>query len=727
MLAGTAVTAVENSDPAMASASGPRARWVHQLGTAANTGANATATDQANNIVVVGITAGRLPGSPDAWLGGSDVFIAKYNRGGAKLWNRQFGTSAEDVALGVATDGAGNIFVSGSTNSTLPGSPVANAGSYDAFLAKFDSAGNQLWLRQLGSTGYDAAFAIALDSSGSAYIAGPAGGALSGSLDSFAGGTTDSFLAKYDTAGNRIWVHLLGTTHDDYATGVSVDGTGNPFVSGSTDGQLPGSAEANVGNRDAFVARYNSSGTIQWVHQLGSNMYDTGAALATDSAGNSYVTGITDGRIVGSPTANAGGFDVYVARYNANGQRAWVQQFGSASDEHGSGVAVDRAGNVYVSGDTNGTLPGSQEANAGGSDAYVAKFDSHGSRQWTHQIGSAGIDLSTAVATDKTGLVYSVGSTNGTLPGSVELNSGFNDAFIWRLDTVAFGNGPAYTAPTRAKAVVGDFNGDGYDDIYWYVAGKGHDTLWYGSAVGFVNYAHPQQVNGIYTPVVGDFNADGHVDILWYAPGKGRDSLWQANNMAGLPQFAAKPVGQINGTYTPIVGDFNGDMHTDIIWYAPGPGHDSVWNGATSSTGDTAFSHGPHININGTYTPVTGDFNGDHKSDILWYAPGPKHDYFWTATGSGFVNGSPIKINGTYTAVSGDFSGDGKTDILWYAPGPKSDYIWEATGSGFVNGPPININGTSYIAAVGDFNADGHADIVWYTPTNGRSPTWNGI
>ena len=134
-----------------------------------------------------------------------------------------------------------------------------------------------------------------------------------------------------------------------------------------------------------------------------------------------------------------------------------------------------------------------------------------------------------------------------------------------------------------------------------------------------------RDVSGTYTPpLTGDFNGDGYDDIFWYKPGSGGDSVWQ-----GKSDGTFRPLGQfrdVSGTYTPLTGDFNGDGLDDIFWYKPGFGGDSVWQGKSDGT---FHPSGQFRDVSGTYTPLTGDFNGDGSDDIFWYKPGPGGDSIW--------------------------------------------------------------------------------------------------
>jgi hypothetical protein len=199
-------------------------------------------------LVVVGHTAGAFPGHVSA--GNYDVFVVKFDDAGNELWSRQFGTSGADFSPSVATNAAGNVLVAGSTNLTLPGQP--NVGGSDAFARAYDAAGNELWTRQFGTSGYEVASAAALDTAGNAFVAGNTVGAFPGQ-ESF--GLTDVFVRKYDASGQEVWTQQLGTSSHDATYGLATDASDHVFVAGTTSGPFPG--QLSFGESDGFVVKLN--------------------------------------------------------------------------------------------------------------------------------------------------------------------------------------------------------------------------------------------------------------------------------------------------------------------------------------------------------------------------------------------------------------------------------------------------------------------------------------
>jgi hypothetical protein len=395
--------------------------WTKQLGTSDNDEAIGVAIDSNNNVYITGNTEGDLDG-PNA--GSVDAFLAKYDSAGTLVWTKQLGTSSSDQAYSVAIDSNNNVYITGSTAGSLDG---PNAGEDDAFLAKYDSTGDRVWTKQLGTSSYDGTFSVAIDSNNYVYITGYTGGSLEGSN----AGSYDAFLAKYDSStGDRVWTKQLGTSSLDVAYSVAIDSNNNVYITGATGGGLDG---LNAGSADAFLAKYDSTGDRVWTKQLGTSSYDEAFGVAIDSNNNVYITGYTEGALDGP---NAGSSDdpfffwatsdAFLAKYDSStGNRVWTKQLGTSSSDQATSVAIDSNNNVYITGHTEGDLGGS---NAGSFDAFLAKYDSStGDRVWTKQLGTSSYDGAQYVAIDSNNNVYITGYTEGDLGGP---NAGSGDAFL---------------------------------------------------------------------------------------------------------------------------------------------------------------------------------------------------------------------------------------------------------------------------------------------------------
>jgi hypothetical protein len=300
----------------------------------------------------------------DVYVAGAardDAYVRKFDTNGKDVWTRQIGTAAdvEDQIRGIALDSTG-VYVAGSTADVLPGQ--SSAGNADAFVRKYDAAGNEQWTRQFGSSSFDQARGIAVNASG-VYVAGMTAGALP---DQTSAGAQDAFLRKYDAGGKELWTRQFGTKKLEEVTGITADDTG-VYVVGSTFGVLPG--QTGAGGSDLFIRKYDAEGKELWTRQFGTPEYDQSRGIAA-YGGSIYVAGITLGTLPGQSAI--GMHDAIVVRLSADGQTTWTRQFGSSQLDDAVGISVNATG-VYVAGLTGGSLPG--QKNAGNVDAFVAKFE----------------------------------------------------------------------------------------------------------------------------------------------------------------------------------------------------------------------------------------------------------------------------------------------------------------------------------------------------------------
>jgi fibronectin type 3 domain-containing protein len=397
------------------------------IGTGSTDRGHGIAVDSSGNIYVAGYTAGALDGETNS--GGNDIFLTKYDASGARQWTRLSGTAGGDESgwAAVAVYGSDSIYVTGYTSGNLDGE--TNAGGSDIFLMKYNSSGTKQWTRLLGTASSDVGWGVAVDGSGNVYVAGTTEGALDGQTHS--GGTNDTFLTKYNSSGTKQWTRLLGNGTETYAYTVTVDGSGNALVAGHTRGTFD--SESNAGLLDIYVAKYNSSGTRQWVRMLGSARFDYCYGVGTDTSDNVYISGAAygdfDGLANSDPTWMSE--DIFVAKFNSSGTKQWSRFFGTATNDIVSGLAVDGSGNAYITGNSDGALDG--ETNAGGHDLFLVKYNTSGARQWTRLLGTALGESGRSVAVDGSGNSYLTGMTDGNLDGVT--NAGGNDGYLVKYNT----------------------------------------------------------------------------------------------------------------------------------------------------------------------------------------------------------------------------------------------------------------------------------------------------
>lgn len=395
---------------------------------------NAVARAADGSVYVVGDTNGNLGDGTLANQGARDIFLTKYDGSGNVAWRRLLGTSADESAAGVAVDASGGVYVAGATQGKLGDNIGANAGKSDLFVVKLDANGNRLWAQQLGTTEDDAATGVAVDGNGGVYVAGHTSGALGGAVSA---GQRDALLARFDAANGALtWTRQLGTAANDKATSVTADGTGI-YVGGTTGGIMPGvpAATTYMGATDFFVAKFDASGNQTWTQQMGTPEDDILSGIAVFS-GKVYVTGHTNCNLAGTNAAGDVGitYDLFAVSFRiGDGLMQWKQEFGSKGSEFATGVAVDASG-VYVTGYTNGNLadPGAaMQSNP--YDAFLVKYDLSGARQWVQQKGTAGSDLTNAVAVDGNGntVITGYSSEPQNLAGSTAVGDG---VFLLKYD-----------------------------------------------------------------------------------------------------------------------------------------------------------------------------------------------------------------------------------------------------------------------------------------------------
>lgn len=425
-----------SNHPARADTNG----WTRLLGKDGGEYAAGVVTDGNDNVIITGMVGFALDWQPFA--GFLDVFICKYDSNGTKLWTRLLGSPDWEEPSGIAVDASGNLYVTGFTYGQIDGQP--NAGMADAFIAKYDSSGNRLWTRQFGSAEFDNTTGVAVDSSGNVYISGYTFDWLYGPPNIR---NDDIFIAKYDTDGNQQWIKVFGTPGDDVGRGIAVDATGNTYLVGGISGPVDGQPYAGSG--DAFIAKYDPSGTRLWISLFGSPQGDGASGVAIDSDGNLLLTGTTNGNLEGQ--VNAGGkclprgacYDVFVSKFTADGTQVWVRLFGSAEDEYVKSIDVDSKNNIYIAGETFGPLDGQPHHKAG--NAFAIKLDSTGTQQWTYLIDPYGYSEARSIAVDSKSNVYLAGTVSFSMDG--QPYGGNSDAFITKLGMYARMNGALVVSP----------------------------------------------------------------------------------------------------------------------------------------------------------------------------------------------------------------------------------------------------------------------------------------
>lgn len=490
-----------NTDVFISKVKGDGSQLVYStyLGGSAYDEAYGVALDGAGNAYVTGTTVSNDFNIANAFqpnnAGSGDAFLAKINSAGSQLiYSTYFGGSGVDVAYGVAVDANNNAYLTGHTFSTnFPlQNPLQNSnrGNADAFVARFNFSGSALvYSTYLGGTGGDFGRGIAIDSGAQAHITGRTVSTdfnTRNPLQSTNRGNFDAFVAKLNISGSQlVYSTYLGGASDDLGFGIALDGTGNAYVVGDTrstdfNTKTPLQA-ANRGGLDAFVTKINSGGSdLVYSTYLGGSGEDLASSIALDTAGNAYITGYTssnDYATVGPIQATSkGGLEVFVTKIFADASSiAFNTYFGGNGSDTANSIAVDTGGNCYVTGATTSTnFPTRnpiQPTNRGGLDAFVAKFNPSGTNiVYSTYLGGSFGDGGRGIAVDLAGNAFVTGGTFSTdfpVQGAFQPTSrGLGDAFVARIN--ASGTSLVYSSylggagTDEAAGVAVDTTGNAY-------------------------------------------------------------------------------------------------------------------------------------------------------------------------------------------------------------------------------------------------------------------------
>jgi len=466
------------------------------------------AVDGQGAMYVAGVTnSGDFPlaaGVQGTYGGGtSDAFVFKLDPTGTQLVYSTFiGGIGADEAHAIAVDAGGSAYITGYTQSNnfpiVNGFQKGRGGGQDAYFLKLNASGTAIdYSTFLGGSQDDRGFALALDAGNNAYITGTTGSANFPLLNPFqssnAGGFADAFVTKIGPAGNIIYSTFVGGVGNDNPLGIAVDGNGAAYVTGwTTSVNFPlanpfqarfGGTVTPIGPDDVFVFKLNPAGrALEYSTYVGGTASDEGTRIAVDSAGSAYVTGFSSS--VNFPVqrpyqATLNGLtstDAFVLKLAPDGASlVYSTYFGGFQQESGSGIAVDSAGAVYITGFTTSfDLPTANQIQAslgGDRDAFVAKFDPGGNvLVFSTFLGASAADGGVSLALDASRNIYVAGFTNSPdFPIAGAFQPGYNpgqDAFVSKLnaeDIVSAsvfrlapqGTSSVITKGTRSDAVFG--------------------------------------------------------------------------------------------------------------------------------------------------------------------------------------------------------------------------------------------------------------------------------
>jgi len=361
-------------------------------------------------------------GGPLACVGASDGFIAKLDRYGNHIWSRRFGDEESQIANALAVDGPGDIVLAGSFSGTVDfgGGPLVAAGSPDAYIVKLDASGNHLWSKRFGDGDNQSSGEVAFDGSGNIFMTGVFGGTIDFGGGPLAGaGFWDAYVVKLDAQGGHLWSKRFGNAGWMY---IAVDGSGDLFMAGSFSDivDFGGGPLACAGKSDIFIAKLDRDGNHLWSERFGDADYGQyPSALAVDAAGNVLMVGHFRGSVDfgGGPLTCPYLDDIFLVKFDPGGGHLWSKRFGTIALEMGKGVAVDREGNIVITGLFNDSVDfgGGLLTTAGETDIYAARFDADGLHVWSKSFGGPQLQSGSCVTSDGTGNFVIGGLSRGAI------------------------------------------------------------------------------------------------------------------------------------------------------------------------------------------------------------------------------------------------------------------------------------------------------------------------
>jgi hypothetical protein len=400
-------------------------------------------------------TTGSFQQFPSADL--SDGFIAKFDKNGNRIWGTYYGGAGFDQGIDVDLAADGYLYFLGYTESTSgiasPNVTSTHVGGSDNFVVKFDTAGNRIWAKYIGSSGAEIGFKIRSNVFNHIYISGTTDGInypVLNAHQSTKRGLNDGFLTRLDTAGNIVWSTYFGAEYSDNITGLASDRDGKVIISGLTAKGATGTttflstlnshqpAHAGGGN-DIFIAVFDSAGVLNWCTYYGGSLEEStthGNAVATDQLNNIFVVGSTQsGNNISTPNSyqsqgpTGGTYDAFIVKFDQFGNRIWGTYYGGLQRDDACVVSADNSGNIYVGGRTTSvsgiSTPDAFQIDKHISyapDAFFAKFNSAGQLLYGSYFGGEEEDAIVAIDFDNNGDVYfgggTVSTTNIATPGA---------------------------------------------------------------------------------------------------------------------------------------------------------------------------------------------------------------------------------------------------------------------------------------------------------------------
>ena len=564
----------------------------------------------AGAVVADGQAEGMIIDNDGPWITIDDVTVGEGDDGELP-WSSYLGGSSWESADDVAIDASGNIWVTGATQSAdfpaQDGFDTSYDGGTDAYVAKFSPDGQLLWASYLGGGSSDRGQGVTVDNSGDAWVVGQtvSSGWVSGGFDtSYNGGLDDGFVAKISGDGQMLWSSYIGGQYSDYATGVAVDGSGNAWVTGMTNGGWAsgGFDTSHNGGNDVFVAKINGDGVLLWSSYLGGSYDEDGTDIAIDASGDALVTGYTKSSNFpasgGFDTGLSGDYDAFVAKISSAGQLAWSSYLGGSSRDQGKGIAVDASGDAWLTGytDSSGWASGGFDtSHNGGNDAFVTKIRSDGQQLlWSSYLGAGSNDSGKDITLDASGNVWLTGTTGS-------------------LDWISGGYGPS--------------SGGGQDAFVAQISNDGQQLFW----SNYLGGSDSEDGRAIAIDAAGNAQVAGNTDSSNWISGPSDNSYG-----GEVDGFLAKIGGGIS-TYVEFPVSLSRDPAvTTTVDYATGDGAATASDDYYGVSGRLTFEPGMPL-VRSIRVPILGDQLDESDENFFVNLSNPINAYLTDDQGEGTI------------------------------------------------------------------------------------------
>jgi hypothetical protein len=605
----------------------------------------------------------------------------------------------------------------------------------------FSQVPEHLWAQNI--TGSDLSYgkSTAVDASGNTYVTGYFN-SFSITLGSvfYNSGGNDIFIAKYNSSGSLIWAKTAGGSGDDKSLELSLDGAGNPYITGyfnspSIKFSLTLSL-SNAGSEDIFIAKYSAStGSPVWAKRIAGAGQEEGTGIMNDASGNVYVTGFFDSPSVTAGTATFTNADMmsdfFIAKYNSSGVFQWMKSSAGTGADKGTGVSGDLAGNIYVSGNfssSNFTLDTFTLSSNGADDIFLAKYDASGNVLWAKSAGGGQSDNVSKIAVRADGKIYLTGyfiSDSLYFGTDLLINSGTGteDIFLTKYDPL--GN------PVWAKSIGGQENERSVDVCldtagHVYITGNYVDSSIVFDSISLLNAN--QGTTDIFTA---EFDASG--TVLW------------AKTIGGTSDDAVESIAiEVSGNYV-LTGGYlsdiftfgslsltnKGDYNYWLVKYNPGGGYPLLLKSLESAH----FNCGRAISVDkygnsyvtgffDTPTITIGSFqlNNKGKKNIFIAKIDPSGNVIWAkaaggtdtdipsgvvadSSGNCYVTGGYNSNPITFDALT--LSGYSTSDFFLVKYDPAGNAVWarRGTANGNASGHQMVADGNGNIFIVGSYTS----------------------